>query len=283
MRYLVAALILVISSFSIAQVGINTTDPQAALDISTSLQPNAVDGVILPIRSELPIGMTQAQDGMLLFIDGTDAVEQGYYVYDGVLEKWQALATTETDQSEVTSITAPDGFENFQPVSFFSTYQVPPGKNLYVTQFIAGVSTNLLVHNGTAIASGPMNMDNYMGLALPLIFGPGDVVQVTGNAIGYIVDARVTTVTAVSTYTVPANKTLVILSVSGNFSGSPTTVRINNIVMYDSFGNMRRAIDVSNANLQHYIGLQQPLFAPAGSVVTATANGSFQGYLMDNQ
>lgn len=77
---------LVLSVFvnkSRAQVGINTVDPKAVLDIRASSQntPLADDGILIPVVDQFSaVNPTTDQDRMLVFVNGNNAaVQRGFY------------------------------------------------------------------------------------------------------------------------------------------------------------------------------------------------------------
>ena len=68
-----------------AQVGINTTSPNAILDIkaSSSASPNVNDGLLIPRIDEFStIEPNPLQDGMLVFASGNGTVSKGFYYWD---------------------------------------------------------------------------------------------------------------------------------------------------------------------------------------------------------
>ncbi len=78
-----------------AQVGINTDDPQAMLDVQASSpgSPIATDGFLPPRVSVLPTGMTAAQTGMMVYLTTPLNVNTpaGIYIYNG--SSFQNIAT----------------------------------------------------------------------------------------------------------------------------------------------------------------------------------------------
>ncbi|MAX70723.1 MAG: hypothetical protein CMC76_06415 [Flavobacteriaceae bacterium] len=74
-----------------AQVGVNTTNPNALLDISTSnpSSPNNTDGLLIPKIDEYPsINPTAIQDGMLVYATGNGSVAKGFYYWDNNTASW---------------------------------------------------------------------------------------------------------------------------------------------------------------------------------------------------
>ncbi len=84
-------LFLIASNLLQAQVGINTTTPNALLEIKTSnpLNPNPTDGLLIPKIDEYPtINPTVGQDGMLVFATGAGTVSKGFYYWDNGTTSW---------------------------------------------------------------------------------------------------------------------------------------------------------------------------------------------------
>ncbi|MDH7911287.1 tail fiber domain-containing protein [Winogradskyella sp. SYSU M77433] len=80
-----------------AQVGVNTTNPNALLDISTSnpSSPNNTDGLLIPKIDEYPsINPTAIQDGMLVYVTGNGSVTKGFYYWDNNTTSWVSFAGT---------------------------------------------------------------------------------------------------------------------------------------------------------------------------------------------
>ena len=80
-----------IYSLSSAQVGINNTDPKAALDISAGSTPSATDGILIPRVDEYPTGVNGDQNGMFVFLTGAGAPAQGLYYWDQASTLWIAV------------------------------------------------------------------------------------------------------------------------------------------------------------------------------------------------
>ena len=78
-----------------AQVGINTTSPNATLDIQTTnaAAPSATDGILIPKIDEFPAtNPTAAQDGMMVFVTGNGSVSKGFYYWDQTATNWQTIS-----------------------------------------------------------------------------------------------------------------------------------------------------------------------------------------------
>lgn len=84
------------TSLSIAQVGINTTSPAGLLDIKASSvsDPKATDGILIPRVQAFPTtDPTEDQDGMLLFLNTVDGTNpRGFYYWDDSDTKWVGFA-----------------------------------------------------------------------------------------------------------------------------------------------------------------------------------------------
>ncbi|MBL7886993.1 MAG: hypothetical protein JNJ52_09610 [Flavobacterium sp.] len=81
-----------------AQVGVNTTNPNAQLDIRSSNQatPTNTDGILIPKVDAFPVtSPTAAQQGMLVYLttaSGTDL--PGFYYWDNTTVDWKPIAGT---------------------------------------------------------------------------------------------------------------------------------------------------------------------------------------------
>lgn len=91
----VLILFLSLPLFCVSQVGINTTNPEASLDIRSSNQatPTNTDGILIPKIDEYPVtNPTVAQDGMLVYVTGNGSVAKGFYYWNNATTTWVAFA-----------------------------------------------------------------------------------------------------------------------------------------------------------------------------------------------
>ncbi len=81
-----------------AQVGINTTIPNAQLDIRSTNQatPSNTDGILIPKVDAFPAtNPTAAQQGMLVYLTTTSGTDlPGFYYWDNATSDWISLATS---------------------------------------------------------------------------------------------------------------------------------------------------------------------------------------------
>lgn len=108
---------LLTTCFLNAQVGINTTSPNATLDIRSSnvAAPNNTDGILIPKIDEYPAtNPTAAQDGMLVYATGNGSIAKGFYFWDNALTSWDSFvgATIEKIDDLVDGKSDNDGSEN---------------------------------------------------------------------------------------------------------------------------------------------------------------------------
>lgn len=92
MRTLIICLCLPL--FCLSQVGINTTTPEARLEIRSSNQatPSNIDGILIPKIDEYPAtNPTAAQDGMLVYATGNGSVTKGFYYWNNTTTSWVAF------------------------------------------------------------------------------------------------------------------------------------------------------------------------------------------------
>jgi hypothetical protein len=168
----------------------------------------------------------------------------------------------------------PDGQFPLTPVTHTSTagpYVVPPGKNLYITNWFMPTGGNLII-NGLQISGGYNNYSAYMPGKGVIIAGQYQSVQFSGFGTfnGFLATASVQPITTNSTYTVPAGQTLVITSLFG--FGSSRALSVDGIVVYDGYGNFT----TSGSNFE---APNRPVFAGPGSTVSYNG-GSINGYLI---
>lgn len=85
---------------SSAQVGINTVDPKAQLDIvsSDSQSPSNIDGILIPRVDNFPIPQpTSAQEGLLLYLKTPkNNFPIGFYYWSDSPKQWKPVAATPT-------------------------------------------------------------------------------------------------------------------------------------------------------------------------------------------
>ncbi len=169
----------------------------------------------------------------------------------------------------------PDGFSGMTPITMnnlsTTTYTVPAGKNVYITNVLSSGGSITLQISGTAVLGGIHNVGNYEALTNPLIGGSGDVISSSDDSLvisGFLVNANVTPITMSTnpSYTVPANKILVILN-SRN-----AIFRINGITIYNGNGNQQSATGLTS--------FHNPIFLDEGQLF-GNLNGTMNGYLID--
>ncbi|WP_304038768.1 hypothetical protein [Mesonia mobilis] len=95
-RYFLFILVLIcIHSLAHAQVGVNTTDPQAALDVRATnpTSPSNSDGLLIPRIDAFPASdPTAAQNGMMVFLTTADGIfEPGFYYWDNASTTWNII------------------------------------------------------------------------------------------------------------------------------------------------------------------------------------------------
>lgn len=97
-RYTILFLVLICLNIDvIAQVGINTTTPNAALDIeaSNATSPSSSDGLLIPRIEAFPsTDPGFDQNGMLVYLISTDGTnDPGFYYWDGVSSTWTSIGS----------------------------------------------------------------------------------------------------------------------------------------------------------------------------------------------
>lgn len=96
-----------------AQVGINTTDPKAQLDIAIEnpSAPAATDGILIPRITTFPAtAPTAAQNGMLVFLSQSQpGFPAGFYYWNATTSGWEALGGKVSSDFYKVGTTAPAG------------------------------------------------------------------------------------------------------------------------------------------------------------------------------
>lgn len=136
------------STFSLAQVGINTTTPNSTFEVAASpLADNKVDGLLIPkisgddLRSKNNLYNT-AQHGTLLYVTIADSVPSGktvdvlspgFYFYDSTLQKWTKLNSAVSSAVEPWYIQNTTNPATSNTDSIYQTGSVAIGKNAAYT------------------------------------------------------------------------------------------------------------------------------------------------------
>ena len=165
----------------------------------------------------------------------------------------------------------PDGLDG-DPITYnlSSSYTVPTGKNLYITNLYA--QSGFFSIDGVNMHMGYSNYNNGTKTAMPFIAKEGQVL-LNSNSIGavngFLVDALVEPITynLSSSYIVPAGKNLYITNLysqSGFFS-------IDGVNVHHSYSNYNESSKTT-----------MPFMAKDGQVLLhSNSIGSFNGYLVD--
>lgn len=94
-----------------AQVGINTTDPKAQLDINieNSVSPGPTDGILIPRISNFPTTNPGAQQhGMMVFLTSQkEGFSPGFYWWNSALGKWEGMTGKATSDFYKIGTTSP--------------------------------------------------------------------------------------------------------------------------------------------------------------------------------
>ncbi|RXR21133.1 hypothetical protein EQG63_04105 [Flavobacterium amnicola] len=131
-KLVLTLLFLLVTQFAFSQVGINTTDPKAQLEIKSTNQatPSNTDGILIPKIDAFPVtNPTAAQQGMMVYLTTVAAGKQpGFYYWDDSTLTWKSVGGTGTsdhDFYEVGTTTPPDAITD----SMFHTGNVGIGNN----------------------------------------------------------------------------------------------------------------------------------------------------------
>jgi hypothetical protein len=88
---------LLVTFASYGQVGINTTSPNATLDIRSSNEatPANYDGILIPKVDNFPsVNPTANQEGMLVYVTGNGIPNKGFYYWDNATTSWVLITGT---------------------------------------------------------------------------------------------------------------------------------------------------------------------------------------------
>ncbi|MGV3695723.1 beta strand repeat-containing protein [Flavobacterium sp.] len=95
-RLLLILMLMGIPFYGVSQVGINTTNPSAQLDIKSSNQatPSNTDGILIPKIDAFPVtNPTAAQQGMMVYLTTLSLGKQpGFYYWDNPTLSWIGIA-----------------------------------------------------------------------------------------------------------------------------------------------------------------------------------------------
>jgi hypothetical protein len=87
--------------FSIAQVGINTSSPNAQLDIVANSPDNplVIDGILIPRIQKFPVNSpSKDQHGMLVFLNTAISTQKiGFYFWNNEVLKWEPVTGSSSD------------------------------------------------------------------------------------------------------------------------------------------------------------------------------------------
>ncbi len=96
-RVLLSGLLFSIGVGSYAQIGVNTSNPQATLDVtaSSSSSPSNSDGLLVPRIDAFPASNpTSSQNGMMVYLTTTDGDnDPGFYYWDNDNTTWTTLGS----------------------------------------------------------------------------------------------------------------------------------------------------------------------------------------------
>lgn len=176
---------------SFSQVGINTTSPNAQLDISSSNQatPSNTDGILIPKIDNFPaVNPTAAQQGMLVYLTtlvGTNT--PGFYYWDNVSVTWIALkGSSDADWYEVGGTNSPDDIND----TMYHLGNVAIGKNTANYPFEVnandveiGINYSMTASSSLTTRRGIQNVIS--GTSNDLIYGFYNQIRNSGTGIHY--------------------------------------------------------------------------------------------------
>lgn len=259
-------------------VGINSTNYSPASTIAFNANDRLFaigNGTSTAARSN---ALTIYKDGRMIINDAytmptTDGTANQVLTTDGSgTASWQDTTTP----FELKDPKYPDGFSGMTPITMnnlsTTSYTVPAGKNVYITNVISSTGATTLSISGTVVLSGIHNVGNNESLTNPLIAGSGNSITASTNSLGisgFLINANIIPITIPFTpsYIVPANKVLVILNARGG-----TNFSIDSITIYNGNGNSQTTAGLTS--------FHNPIFLDEGQAL-AVNSGAINGYLID--
>lgn len=150
-----------------AQVGINTTSPEAQLDIKSSNQatPTNKDGILIPKVDAFPASNpTASQQGMLVYLTTTSgANEPGFYYWDNSTTNWIGIVSTvsgDKDWYKVGTTTAPTAITD----DMFHSGKVGIGNSTPVSKLQVSNGSSGITPNVNSIATFETSTDGYLNV-----------------------------------------------------------------------------------------------------------------------
>lgn len=131
---------------AIAQVGINTTTPNASLDITASdpVNPSPDDGLLIPRINEFPATNPGAdQQGMLVYLTQIDGSNQpGFYSWDTITTSWKSFGLDSgTKYYSAIGVTNAQTSTNFIPMPEMDLTFTPLSNTVFVNFSAHGFPT----------------------------------------------------------------------------------------------------------------------------------------------
>lgn len=224
----------------LGQVGINTTAPNAMLDIRSSNQatPASTDGILLPVIDEFPAANPGAnQDGMLVFVSGNGTPSRGLYFWNNGTTSWVQFAP----KAVIWDITGNSGTDG-GVTNFIGTTDAQPVMirtnninrlRVSTTGVLENLNTNQSVYigeNSSPVASGLGNVN--IGYNTGNVLTTGQYNVLIGQETGRFL-------------TTQSNNTFV-----GSYVGYDTTTGTNNTLLGSGAG-----ASVSTGSNNTYVGL----------------------------
>lgn len=128
-QFVTLLFLVVLAQEGFTQVGINTSSPNAQLDIRSSNQatPSNTDGILIPKIDAFPAtNPTAAQTGMMVYLTTVSGANQpGFYYWNNSTASWLPVSKSDDDWYEVATSTAPNAITD----NMFHTGNVAIGKS----------------------------------------------------------------------------------------------------------------------------------------------------------
>lgn len=191
-KLLVFLLLVLIAQNGFSQVGINTTSPNAQLDIRSSNQvtPSNTDGILIPKIDAFPItNPTATQTGMMVYLTTASAGKSpGFYYWNNSTASWLPVSKTDDDWYEVGSTNPPNDITD----DMFHTGNVAIGKTsatskLDVEQTTSSTYAVKFKHSNpmNGLTSTLVNNEITSNQASGTIVGVNNLVEANNGVQGY--------------------------------------------------------------------------------------------------
>lgn len=172
MKRVLVSLLFCLSTASYTQVGINTTTPNAQLEIKSSNEalPANTDGLLIPKAATFPASNpTAAQQGMMVYLTTTSGTNSpGFYYWNNPTLTWVPVGNNNTSDWRITGNTGTNAATNFIGTTdntdlVFRRFNVVSGRISSSNTFFGRLSGNVSTANNNTYIGTEAGRDNITG------------------------------------------------------------------------------------------------------------------------